>query len=196
VSTGHAACLYCAGKKVAPEVAIETARSKSLEPLEDFPGVVVPWKLKCLKCNQETFATLTALNKKRDGAGCSSCTPYGFKPALQSFFYLIENENRDAYKIGISNLDGGRLGKHQKNGWQILSLMKFEHGSDAYLLEQAILAWIRRELKLPPAFLKGDGWTETIMRSDIEPRAILRQAKKLAPSKFTKVSALEISKTD
>jgi len=196
VLNGHSPCAYCSGKKVDPETATEVALSRRLEPLEKYPGSVIPWRLKCLKCGLETESTWTAINVKRVGSGCSSCTPYGFKLNLESFFYIIEHPKKLALKIGISNLGSGRLTKHSKNGWTIGHLLKFSTGREAKALESAMLHQLRRVERLPPAFLTGDGWTETVPSVGKSMGKLIELAKSLSSAALEEVSPVELSRRD
>jgi hypothetical protein len=196
VANNHSPCVFCSGKKVDPETAIEVALSRKLEPLEAYPGAVIPWRLQCLKCGQETESTWTVINAKRQGAGCSSCTPYGFKPGLESYFYVIEHPQKLAFKVGISNLDSGRLAQHAKNGWTIRHLMKFASGRDAKNLESSVLHHLRRVEGLPPAFLSGDGWTETISSLGHSSVRIYNLAKSLTTSQYVESEPSNISARD
>lgn len=196
VSNNHSPCAYCSGKKVDPETAIEVALSRKLEPLESYPGAVIPWRVKCLKCGQETESTWTSINAKREGAGCSSCTPYGFKPNLASYFYVIEHPIKLALKVGISNIQSGRLAKHSKNGWTISHLMKFDTGRDAKSLESAVLHKLRRVEGLPPAFLTGDGWTETIPSEGKSAMWLYSLAQSLTTEIFEETNPSSISSQD
>ena len=196
VSKGHAPCVYCARKRVDPSNAIQVALSRSLEPLEPYPGAVSPWLVKCMKCGQATTTSWTILNAKSIGSGCSSCTSYGFKPAVPTFVYLIENPEKDAYKVGIANVGSGRMKKHRLNGWMIQRVYKFEQGSDAYRLEQETVRWLRRELLIPPAFRKGDGWTETVPRSAIELNYLAKRLETEAPAEFQEIEPASLSNKD
>ena len=196
VSTGHVPCVYCAKKRVDPQTAFELAISRGLEPLEPYPGSVVPWDMKCLKCSKQTSVTWVSLNQKREGAGCSSCTPFGFKPNIESYVYFISNEDREAFKIGISNLGSGRLAKHRKNGWVIMRLLKFELGSDAHDVEQKTLKYLRRDKKHQPAFFAGDGWTETFLDSDFDSEYLIDTAKSFATSSCEELSEESLTSKD
>jgi hypothetical protein len=196
VSNGHSPCVYCSKKKVDPETAFEVSLSKALQPLEPFPGAVIPWAMKCLKCDRETETTWTILNAKRPGSGCASCTPYGFKPSLESYFYIIEHDAKNAFKVGISNLGSGRLSKHLKNGWVIHYLMKFENGIEAKKLETLMLHQLRKVEKLPPAFFSGDGWTETIPNKPDSAKRLWKLSQKINQSKFLGVDPISISNKD
>lgn len=196
VKQGHAPCVYCAAKKVDPKTAFDFALSRKLEPLEPFPGAVKPWKLRCKKCDEVTFTTWTIIGNKRKDAGCANCTPYGFKPNEPSFFYLIEHEKFDAYKLGISNLGSGRLAKHNKNGWLIRRLLKFEKGSEAYSVEQLTLAWVRNDLLIPPAFFEGDGWTETMPMSRIGLDDLFIKSLEIAGAKGVSFDVESLNKSD
>ena len=196
VANNHSPCAYCSGKKVDPETAVEVALSRKLEPLEVYPGAVIPWRCKCLKCGQETESTWTAINAKREGAGCSSCTTYGFKPNLESYFYVIEHPKKLALKVGISNLYSGRLAKHAKNGWTICHLLKFSSGREAKTLETAMLHQLRRVEALPPAFFNGDGWTETIPSPGQSAERLFHLAKSMASNEAEVIQVSEISVRD
>lgn len=196
VSKGHTPCVYCARKRIDPKVAFDVSLTRRLKPLEEFPGAVAPWRVKCLKCGRHTSTTWTIINAKKTGSGCSSCTSYGFKPAVPTFLYLIEHETKDAYKVGIANLGSGRMKKHRRNGWQINRLYRFEHGSDAYALEQEIVRWLRRDLLIPPAFTRGDGWTETMPRTSIDFDFLVIEVERKAPATAEKITVQALSSRD
>jgi DNA-directed RNA polymerase subunit RPC12/RpoP len=190
------ACVYCSGRKVDPDYADSVAKSKELRPLEPYPGSTIPWLIECLKCNWRGYTTWTRINMKRDGAGCPNCTTSGFKPALPSYYYVIENLEKSALKVGISNELSGRLRNHKSNGWIVRALLKFENGSDAYALEQLMLKWLRQDLQLPPAFQRGDGWTETVPLTSISETKILEQAKTLTSANYETVALGSLNARD
>jgi len=171
VRNGHKPCAYCSGNKIDPKEALSLARSRKLKPLEPFPGNLIPWQVKCLKCKRKTTITWAVLRTKKTDAGCSNCTAHGFKPQDPAILYVITHEDKAAHKVGIANLDTGRVRKHELNGWRVVKIYDFEVGRDAYHVEQSILLWLRKGLELPAGIERGDGWTETV------PSALISTAK-------------------
>lgn len=196
VKNGHNGCVYCSKKKVDPSDAVEIAMSKALIPQEPYPGAVVPWSLKCAKCNRFTQTSWTVIAQKSLGAGCSSCTPYGFKPGVPTFLYIISNDTKNAVKVGISNRGAGRLKKHIKNGWEIRHLMQFAEGANARELEQALIKFLRTELSLSPAYYSGDGWTETFPKRSIAIKRVIGLAHEMASAEFRLVKPSDIFLSD
>jgi hypothetical protein len=72
VKRGHAACVYCAGRKGDPEVALRLMREKQFEPSIPYPGTHKPWLGHCLVCGSSgapQFANVQA------GSGpCRKCS--------------------------------------------------------------------------------------------------------------------------
>ena len=189
-------CVFCSGKQVDPQDAKNLALKKALTPLEPYPGSTIPWLIECNKCHWQGYTTWTSINNKRDGAGCPNCTTAGFKPALATYYYVIENDEKFALKVGISNRLSGRLRTHKGNGWKVRALLLFELGSDAYSLEQQMLKWIRQDRQLPPAFERGLGWTETVPMFSLTEEEILEKVATITQARYTQVSPESLDRRD
>lgn len=55
VKNGHAACVYCAGKKVHPDDAVKIMKKAGLEPLVPYPGSNKKWKCRHIKCGEIVY---------------------------------------------------------------------------------------------------------------------------------------------
>jgi hypothetical protein len=73
-------------RRKSDDEARELVSSKGFEPLENYPGSHVPWKLKCLTCEQITHPTLTNLSKKV--SGCKYCAGRAVSPDSAVDFML------------------------------------------------------------------------------------------------------------
>ena len=191
VKNGHNPCVYCSGKKVDAATAVEWAKSRGLIPLVKYPGATAKWKVRCTKCKRTDSTTWTMLQLKAKNAGCSSCTIFGFKPLEPAYLYLITHKQKKAHKIGIGNVGARRIEKHQKNGWEIYRVRVFEKGRDAHAAEQVIVAWLRQEKMIGPAFRVGDGWTETMPSNQITLSSVWAKVGTASKGKFKPVAAKE-----
>lgn len=66
-------CVYCAGKKVNPDKAVQWMRDNELEPLISYPGGNKPWKCKCLKCGRTVTPSYKSPRQKKKPA-CGYCS--------------------------------------------------------------------------------------------------------------------------
>jgi len=71
VKAGCKGCLYCAGKKIDESELPDILKKLNLEPLEGYPGVSTPWKMRCLKCSFEFNSRYDYL---KAGRGCAYCS--------------------------------------------------------------------------------------------------------------------------
>ena len=58
-------------KKLDPIVAVAEVRAAGVEPLDDYPGTMKPWRCRCLKCGREGTPTLGSIRSGR--SGCKYC---------------------------------------------------------------------------------------------------------------------------
>ena len=78
IKSGWGACQVCARasqveQRRMPEVeAIALARNADLEPLDPFPGVMAPWRCRCLTCGEEVTPLLNNIQKGQTGCGWCS----------------------------------------------------------------------------------------------------------------------------
>jgi len=73
IVAGQGGCIWCAGKRVDPVVAIRAMKEKGLQPLEPFVSASTKWKCKCLRC----LKTVSTSYKQVSNAagGCKYCAP-------------------------------------------------------------------------------------------------------------------------
>ena len=88
---------------------------------------------------------------------------------------MIKSSDYDSIKIGVGNTNRNRkdrIREHQKQGWNLYAKKIFNSGEKAYKIEQDVLFWLRKDLKLPPHLLPElmpqKGWTETVDASEID----------------------------
>ena len=74
VKNGHAACVYCAGKKVHPDDAVKIMKKAGLEPLVPYPGSNTKWKCTHLKCGEIVYPKHSWIV-----AGEGGCQKCGYK---------------------------------------------------------------------------------------------------------------------
>ncbi len=123
------------------------------------------------QCSQGHEWVSTVSNRSH-GQGCPECADYGFNPMQPGYLYLLEHEDLNALKIGITNVGTVRLQLFQQRGWAVASLQLFENGGDAMTLERVIKRWWREELRLPRWVQKDQmgrmaGWTETVSADEV-----------------------------
>jgi len=183
---GQGGCLVCAAQDASarllmpePEArAIMTAQC--LEPLEPYRGNNKPWRCRH-SCGRIVTPTLSNVAAGRGVCRyCNSKFPYAGPATL----YLVVD--RGAVKIGCANRGGGRIEEHRRRGWQLAWSVDVPTGDDAYNLEQAVIAWWREELGLPPVYTKDwmpqSGASETAPWDDMHPVHVLAKVEQLAES--------------
>jgi hypothetical protein len=105
---------------------------------------------------------------------------------LPAYIYLINHEELDSHKIGISGMYSkeDRLKDHAKNGWKLYKRKTFESADQAYEIEQEILRWLREDKGLPPFLSLSEmpqrGWTETVNASEIDLPTIWAKVEELS----------------
>jgi hypothetical protein len=92
----------------------------------------------------------------------------GERPAL---VYLITHNRHGAAKVGVSDVAGTRLARHQQRGWQLTAAFQVP-AKTAIEIETKVLCWWRGELGLPSflnrAQMPQGGWTETVDAARID----------------------------
>ena len=102
-------------------------------------------------------------NNRSGGRGCPSCAEYGFNPSKDGWLYLIENDERQMFQIGISNFLQNRLDKHSNGGWSVVEVRGPMDGLLTQQLEKASLNALRLRgavIGKRGAVEKFDGHTE------------------------------------
>jgi len=126
------------------------------------------------KCNLGHKWKATA-NNRSGGRGCPSCAEYGFNPANDGWFYLIENEVRDMFQIGISNYLENRLDKHASGGWEVIEVRGPMDGFLTQDLERLSLRALKRRgalLGRKGSIEKFDGHTEAWTKASLNVTSI------------------------
>jgi hypothetical protein len=161
------ACTYCSKRKIDENSAVEFMMNADLEPLEPYMGNKVPWKSKCLKCNQIVYPRWNDVQKGH--SGCNFCAPKGINLTKPSYLYLITHYQLNAHKVGIGNHKkvNDRLGRFRKFGWETYRVWEFETGKTALEIEAEIFKILRGDLNLPiylafEDMKKTQGHTETV----------------------------------
>ena len=160
---GHG-CDYCDGNRIPHDVAVATMTAAGLEPLVPFPGGNDPWLCRCTRCGNTVAPRYSTV---RRGTGCRYCARYGYwQGEGRAVLYLVGNSDFAAVKIGVTR-EGTRttrLGKHERNGWQLLRTWTHPDPEVIFDIEQAILRdW--RDAGIPeavaPEQMPQGGSTET-----------------------------------
>jgi recombinational DNA repair protein (RecF pathway) len=181
---GAAGCIYCSGKKVDPQDAISLFLENSLKPLVPYVSTETKWKSECMKCGKIVFPSHHMVSQR--SGGCKYCSTLGMDFTLPAYIYLINHEELDSHKIGISGMYSkeDRLKDHAKNGWKLYKRKTFESADQAYEIEQEILRWLREDKGLPPFLSLSEmpqrGWTETVNASEIDLPTIWAKVEELS----------------
>ena len=191
INNGSGGCRYCgyivmANKNRIPsERALRIMVDAGLQPLESYKSASDGWKSIHLKCGKVVFPKLYKIIQ--GGGGCQKCSPGGLNFNLPAYLYLIKSSEYDSIKIGVGNLNRNRkdrIREHQKQGWNLYAKKVFSSGEKAYEIEQDVLFWLRKDLKLPPHLLPElmpqKGWTETVDASEIDLPTIWAKVEELS----------------
>lgn len=172
VKSENKGCKYCSGNYLNEEQIYTIMLNAQLRPLEPYTNAQKPWKCECLKCGRTVKPRFGGISY--GAGGCKFCGPHGLDFNKPAFIYLITNEDLNAHKIGVSGLDTqtDRLKAHTKFGWKLYKRLDVDSGEIAYLVEQDILLWIRKDLQLSNYVLKEQmpqgGFSETFDASEID----------------------------
>ena len=172
VKSEQKGCKYCSGNYLNQEQINAIMLDAQLEPLEPYTNAQKPWKCKCLKCGRTVKPRFGGISAGI--GGCKFCGPHGLDLNQPAFVYLITNEELNAHKIGVSGLDiqTDRLKAHMKYGWKLYKRLNVDTGETAYLIEQDVLTWIRKEIGLSIYLLRElmpqGGYSETVDASEID----------------------------
>lgn len=162
-------CPYCSGHKVLkgfndlktthPEIANEL--------INGDPSTVSAGSHKKFlwqgSCGHQWVATVNNRTKQRKTL-CPYCSIRGYKFGIPGCLYLMHHPNWKLFQIGITNLPQNRISQHSKHGWSLIDQTEMMDGDKAYLLEQSLLKFIRKQ-NIQFGFTsdesKFDGYTES-----------------------------------
>lgn len=159
-------CPYCSGRRAIPgETDLATVRPDLVKELVD-PSVgveVSPHSDRKLEWRCDLGHIYAAQVKARTrGGGCPTCAPYGFRPGLPAWFYVVTDH--DVIKCGITNDLGQRLTQHSRQRVStVIGHLYFEDGMDALRMEREWMAYVKSRPEY--AVTRGrirSGWTEAL----------------------------------
>ena len=158
--------------------ALSIAKKAKLEPLEPYKNARTKWKCKCLKCGETV--TPTFHNLEQGNGGCINCQEYSFQPKEPAYLYVMTHAQMGSLKIGIGNSNNkvDRIKTHKRYGWELVKRYDLS-GKMAMDAENALLKWVRKDLKLPKhltgELMKQFGYSETVNLDDIELPTLYRK---------------------
>jgi hypothetical protein len=171
-------CIYCTGHKVDTSDAVRLMKANKLKPLELFEAASKPWKCECLKCHRTITPTYSSVRGGQ--GGCRFCADWGIDYAAPGFIYLMTNLELSAHKVGIGSAKRtrmrDRIRQHESRGWTLYKKLDFPTANEAFIIEQAVLSWLRSEMKLPASLslreMPQGGYSETVQAGEIDLRTI------------------------
>lgn len=163
-------CVYCSNHKVDPIDVKIAFESLGFLMLEDYKNAREPIKSECQSCKK---ISPKRYDDVRVGKGCKYCQKSAIDLTAKTYFYLIKHDVLNAVKVGIGNVGRkqDRLQQHKNHGWLVLYKYIFNTGETAYLIEQEMLKWLKKDKNLPSFLGKSEmpqgGWTETFSADEI-----------------------------
>jgi hypothetical protein len=110
------------------------------------------------------------------GTGCPSCARFGFDPVNEGWYYLVYDEDRDLFQIGITNVPKQRLRSHKRNGF--IEVLDIRGPMDGHLTQHLEIASINA-LKNRGAIFgdrsntdRFDGYTEAWTKASLDVTSI------------------------
>jgi hypothetical protein len=191
IGQGQKGCVYCGGKKVDPDEAVQLFLKCDLQPLEPYEHSEKKWKSKCLKCQRVVSPTYHQVSQRY--GGCKFCATYGLDFTKPAFFYLMVNEKLNSLKIGIGGEQAreNRVDDHARQGWLLYKKLTLENAEDIYDLEQKTLKWLREDMSYPRHLSKEQmpqsGWTETVDADLISVPALWSKVEEIADELCIKI---------
>lgn len=116
------------------------------------------------QCPQGHVWAARISDRTAKGAGCPSCAKTGFDPNEEGYLYLLRDDQRELFQIGITNDPRSRLSTHETNGWEVIDVRGPMDGQTTRDLETALLRELRSigaKFADKQGFNKFDGWTES-----------------------------------
>jgi hypothetical protein len=104
--------------------------------------------------------------------------------------YLIQSSSLSSYKIGITSplSSSNRISQHKKNGWNLIEIYKTSSMQSAFEIEQAVISWWRRELRLWQSVESEDmpqgGSTETVGSNFLTIENLISYVEQLVQNQF------------
>jgi hypothetical protein len=165
---GDTGCPICSGRQV--EVGVNDLQTTHPE----LAGEAFGWDPKTCsagsdsrvrwQCNKGHHWTTTVVNRAIGGTNCPTCSNRGFDPNEDGFLYLLRDDVRGLFQIGITNNPKQRVTHHMKNGWEVMQIQGPMDGQTTRDLETSLLQALRRrgaDFADAANYPKFDGWTES-----------------------------------
>ena len=171
-------CVYCSRHKVDPDEALLLFREMGFEPIGSYVNARQAIQVCCKACGRTSQKRYDDL---RRGKGCRYCQTSALWLDKPAYFYVVENFDLGAIKVGIGNVGRkvDRITSHRRQGWECLFKHTFQTGEEAFIFEQLLLRWLRKELGLKSfltrAHMPQGGFSETFDSGAISSLAIQRQ---------------------
>lgn len=173
----NAGCPFCSGAKTWPGfndlITTDPAIAKEAygwDASKYSSGSAVRKKWKCA----EGHFWITAINVRKR-SGCPTCANSGFDPNLDSYFYLLIQDQWQMFQVGITNDLDRRLKEHSRNNWRVLEARGPMDGHLTQNWETAILRMLKaRGADLANTEIAGkfDGYSEAWSKSTFEVKSI------------------------
>jgi hypothetical protein len=110
---------------------------------------------------------------RSSGYGCPTCARTGFDPSKPGWLYFLRHDGWHMQQIGITNNPDERTGQHERAGWQLIEVRKFNNGALCSSTETAALRALRKRgarlgERSDATAIKFDGFTEAWTTGSLE----------------------------
>ena len=116
------------------------------------------------KCDQGHKWVARVAHRTTSESGCPTCSITGFDPNQNGYVYFLIHPKWEIYQIGITNVPENRLGRHKRNGFDLLELRGPMDGQTAREIESSLLRYLKsQKADLSPDHVAGkfDGYSES-----------------------------------
>jgi|LauGreDrversion4_2_1035121.scaffolds.fasta_scaffold51794_2 hypothetical protein len=123
------------------------------------------------KCTENHIWAARISDRTAKKAGCPTCAKTGFDPNEPGYFYLLRDDLRGLFQLGISNDPESRLATHMKNGWEVMDVRGPMDGQTTRDLESQLLRFLREQkakFANKQQYKKFDGWSESWVQSSFQ----------------------------
>jgi len=141
------------------------------------PTTVVEGSGKKVKwiCELGHIWTSVIANRSKLDSGCPTCSRFGFDPNQSGYLYLIDHFELEMFQIGITNFPTGRLGQHERRGWEVIELRGPMDGHLTQQLETSCLHALEKRgaiLGHKAGIEKFDGYSEAWTKASLNVTSI------------------------
>lgn len=134
------------------------------EPLEDYPGALLPWRCRCTRCGVE-LAVLWGNARAVGRIPCECHREYGFRLTGKGYVYVVARGDGFA-QFGVTKHPKRRFAEHRRNGFdRVVELAGPMPASDAWAVERRLKELLASSPKPAGVF---DGHTESFTLADLQ----------------------------